>query len=402
MLHHRHFKLLAVGSVVSGVCVVAGCSQAADEEVGKSEHAESACGIGADPESTWDAVLDETQCVYKISGTDGIRNTGFCVGAGTRVAVYAISPSTGWCQTSFQNFEFIKCRVGGRKTMHFVKGPYQAELNQDLQLPGDKVAQVDRMVQAPLRDGTTRTALPIWDIQAAADGGDWYSFVQRGFTIPAGTRVGVYGIEGTVAQTSEWIQLFKLNSSPARDTNGSWLSIAQCGAGGQVLPELPESLKGCGFHQTASVIGFGEDQYNGHFTYESPNCGIYVDENYYGDNGSNMTMTLRTNGGSREVKIETVRRDQNGQHRWVPVQWIPVTGDAATTYSYAFGALEHAGWVENVESGDAAGCLGALSHLGGGAIAAFAECRSGEPLGCAGGLLEALSGLFDTSAECGR
>ena len=62
MLQHRFFHHLALVPAVAGIVVLAaGCSSKSDEDVGSSEHAESACGIGADPDSTWDAVLDRME-----------------------------------------------------------------------------------------------------------------------------------------------------------------------------------------------------------------------------------------------------------------------------------------------------------------------------------------------------
>lgn len=166
-------------------------------------------------------------------------------------------------------------------------------------------------------------------------------------------------------------------------------------ADGAGLPPLPDSLRGCGFRQT-SRIPSGDT--NGHVTLVSDNCGVSVDEWYWGNLASNMTMTLRY--GAREVRVETVRTFRNNEARYVPQSWDAVVGDAATTYSYALGALQNKSWVVSDVGSNGDACGGAAAGLGAGMLGMLRTCAAG-PAACAVDVLWTLSGALNVAASCG-
>ena len=168
------------------------------------------------------------------------------------------------------------------------------------------------------------------------------------------------------------------------------------GPEGASLPPLPQSLKGCAFDLTSRIPN-GDT--NGHITFQSDNCGVAIDEWYWGNLASNKTTTMRY--GGHEVRVEHELQSRNGEARYVPVRWDSVVGDAAKTYAYALGALEHKGrLVDRTGSvSNPVSCGAAAAGLGAGLLGATKSCFAG-PVPCAVDVLWTLSGTLAVKSSC--
>lgn len=222
-----YLTLLLAGAT----CIAACSSPAADDAAASSEAAQSSdedCEKPLpDPPSTFNAVALQELQIYKIrDDLGGVSPVpGAFVPVNAEMAIYALNPRTGWCQTSALNFEFIRCdrskiRINRAPTWQ-VPGDIMTFMNNvDFQLPDMMIPSVDRSAIAAFGDARTLAPSSIFDI----DGNG--SFVPRGASVPGGVTVGMYAQRGKWIQSSVWLQLIDVGAPPG--SAGTRLAADQC------------------------------------------------------------------------------------------------------------------------------------------------------------------------------
>gem|GEM_PF-6720931 len=218
--------------VTVSVSVAACATDPIDEGVSSSESAQTSEDEDCqkplpDPPSTFNAIAKVPLQIFKIR--DDLRGVapvpGAVVQPNQEMAIYALNPRTGWCQTSALNFEFIECdrsRITINRAPTFaVPGDIQTFMNTtSFQLPDVMIPSVDTQAIAAFGDARTLLDVPIYDI--ARDG----SFVPRSASVPGNVTVGMYAQRGKWIQSSVWLQLVDVGAPPG--SPGTRIAAEKC------------------------------------------------------------------------------------------------------------------------------------------------------------------------------